>query len=84
MKIYLTTLTLVALTLYVFIKCIYKYASVNDQVEDSSNWKGFKKGTLYVDEHGNKISFEIEPPIDYEETQAYKDNEVWFTGMGRY
>ncbi len=25
----------------------------------------------------------IEPPIDYEETQAYKDNEVWFSGMGR-
>ena len=24
------------------------------------------------------------PPIDYEETQAYKDNEPWFTGMGRY
>lgn len=24
------------------------------------------------------------PPIDYEETRAYKDNEVWFTGMGRY
>ncbi len=26
----------------------------------------------------------VEPPIDYEETQAYKENEVWFTGMGRY
>lgn len=25
----------------------------------------------------------VEAPIDYEETQAYKDNEVWFTGMGR-
>ena len=25
----------------------------------------------------------VEPPIDYEETQAYKDNEPWFTGMGR-
>ncbi len=24
------------------------------------------------------------PPIDYEETQAYKDNEVWFSGMGRF
>ena len=23
------------------------------------------------------------PPIDYEETQAYKDNEPWFSGMGR-
>ncbi len=25
----------------------------------------------------------VEPPIDYEETQAYKENEVWFSGMGR-
>ena len=25
----------------------------------------------------------VELPIDYENTQAYKDNEVWFTGMGR-
>ncbi|MEB8093164.1 hypothetical protein [Mammaliicoccus lentus] len=25
----------------------------------------------------------IEPPIDYEETQSYKDNEPWFSGMGR-
>lgn len=23
----------------------------------------------------------VEPPIDYEETQAYKDNEVWFSGI---
>ena len=80
---YLITLILSALTLYTFIKRTYKYASVNDEVEDSSNWKGLKKGTLYVDEQGNKISFEIEPPIDYENTQAYKDNEPWFSGMGR-
>lgn len=26
----------------------------------------------------------VEPPIDYEETQAYKDNEVWFSGVGRH
>ncbi len=26
----------------------------------------------------------VEAPIDYEETQAYKENEVWFSGMGRY
>lgn len=25
----------------------------------------------------------VEPPIDYENTQSYKDNEVWFSGMGR-
>lgn len=26
---------------------------------------------------------EVEAPLDYEDTQAYKDNEPWFTGMGR-
>ena len=26
----------------------------------------------------------VEPPIDYESTQSYKDNEVWFSGVGRY
>lgn len=25
----------------------------------------------------------VEAPIDYEDTQAYKDNEPWFIGMGR-
>ena len=25
----------------------------------------------------------VEPPIDYESTQAYKNNEPWFSGMGR-
>ncbi|WP_436888098.1 hypothetical protein [Mammaliicoccus sciuri] len=25
----------------------------------------------------------VEPPIDYEDTQTYKDNEPWFSGMGR-
>ncbi|WP_353462693.1 hypothetical protein PYH58_11940 [Mammaliicoccus sciuri] len=29
------------------------------------------------------VQDEVEVPIDYEETQAYKDNEPWFTGMGR-
>ena len=30
------------------------------------------------------VNDEVEaPPIDYESTQAYKDNEQWFTGMGR-
>lgn len=26
----------------------------------------------------------VEPPIDYEDTQAYKDNEPWFSGVGRH
>ena len=52
---YLITLTLAVLTLYVFIKRTYKYASVEDQVEA--------------------------PPIDFEETRGFKDNEVWFTGI---
>lgn len=82
MKLYLITLTLSLIALYTFIKRSYKYASVQDEVEDSSNWKGLKKGTLYVDEQGNKISFEIEPPIDYE-SDKYKESEAWFTGIGR-
>ena len=24
------------------------------------------------------------PPIDYEETRGFKDNEIWFSGVGRY
>ena len=54
---YLITLSLVALTLYAFIKRTYKYASVND---------------------------EVEAPIDFEETREYKENEIWFSGVGRY
>ena len=30
------------------------------------------------------VEDEVEAPIDYESTQAYKDNEPWFSGMGRY
>ncbi|WP_239740546.1 MULTISPECIES: hypothetical protein [unclassified Mammaliicoccus] len=26
---------------------------------------------------------DMSAPIDYEDTQAYKDNEPWFSGMGR-
>ena len=52
---YLITLSLATLTLYVFIKRTYNYASVNDEVEA--------------------------PPIDFEETRGFKDNEVWFTGI---
>lgn len=29
------------------------------------------------------VNDEVEAPIDYESTQAYKDNETWFSGMGR-
>lgn len=29
------------------------------------------------------VQDEVEPPIDCEDTQGYKDNEPWFTGMGR-
>ena len=56
MKLYLITLTLSLIALFIFIKRTYKYSSVQDTVE---------------------------PPIDYESTQAYKNNEPWFSGMGR-
>ena len=51
----LITLSLAILTLYAFIKRLYKHASVGDQVDT--------------------------PPIDFEETRGFKDNEVWFTGI---
>ena len=53
----LITLLLSTIALYAFVKCTYKYASVED---------------------------EVEAPIDYESTQSYKDNEVWFSGVGRH
>ena len=56
MKLYLITLTLSLIALFIFIKRTYKYSSVQDTVE---------------------------PPIDYDSTRSYKDNEVWFSGMGR-
>lgn len=31
----------------------------------------------------SSVQDNIDAPIDYESTQAYKDNEPWFTGMGR-
>ena len=52
---YLIILTLAVLTLYVFIKRTYKYASVGDQVDT--------------------------PPIDFEETRGFKENESWFSGI---
>ena len=55
MKLYLITLTISIIALYVFIKRIYKYASVGDQVDT--------------------------PPIDYEDTREYKENEYWFSGI---
>lgn len=27
---------------------------------------------------------DMSAPIDYEDTQAYKDNEPWFSGVGRH
>ena len=31
------------------------------------------------------VNDEVEaPPIDFEETREYKENEIWFSGVGRY
>ena len=27
------------------------------------------------------VQDEVEPPIDYEETQSYKESEYWFSGI---
>ena len=29
------------------------------------------------------VNDEVDAPIDYESTQAYKESESWFSGMGR-
>ncbi|WP_239760806.1 hypothetical protein [Mammaliicoccus sp. J-M39] len=93
---YLITLTLAALTLYAFIKRTYKYASVNDEVDQvgigewtnkSSKMPKIKAGDIvehrYTPENGieNRI-LRTEAPIDYESDQ-YKEAETWFSGMGR-
>lgn len=94
---YLITLSLAALTLYVFIKRTYKYATVQDEVDqvgigkwtnNPSEIPELQAGDIvehsYTPENGIESRIlRTEPPIDYENTQAYKDNEVWFSGMGR-
>lgn len=70
----LITLLLSTIALFIYVKRSYKYASVQDEVE-------YDPEGIYRHYHIKKGPI---PPIDYEETQAYKDNEVWFTGMGRY
>ena len=29
------------------------------------------------------VEDQVEAPIDYQETREYKENEIWFSGMGR-
>lgn len=79
MKIYLVTLTISLLALYTFIKRSYKYASVQDEVEAPNR----KQGDVYKDKSGNQVMLTSQAPLDYEDTQAYKDNEQWFSGIGR-
>lgn len=74
MKFYLITLTISLIALCAFIKRSYKYASVQDEVE-------YDPDGIYRHYHIKKGPI---PPIDYEDTQAYKDNEPWFTGVGRH
>ncbi len=100
MKLYLITLTISLIALYTFIKRSYKYASVQDEVEKKevglNEWGSFRDdmpklqaGDVIEHRYTPENGFEsrvlrTEPPIDYEDTQSYKDNEPWFTGMGRY
>ena len=32
----------------------------------------------------SSVQDSIDAPIDYENTQSYKDSEMWFSGVGRY
>lgn len=83
MKFYLITLTISLLALYTFIKRSYTYASVKDEVDAPNSFQGLKQGDVYKDKNGNQVMLTSQAPLDYEDTQAYKDNEVWFSGMGR-
>ncbi|QRN90252.1 hypothetical protein JRU67_09270 [Mammaliicoccus sciuri] len=74
MKFYLITLTISLIALYTFIKRLYKNAGAQDEVE-------YDPYGIYRHYHIKKGPI---PPIDYEDTQAYKDNEVWFSGVGRH
>ncbi|WP_436883928.1 hypothetical protein [Mammaliicoccus sciuri] len=80
---YVITLTISFIAIYTFIKRSYKYATVQDEVEASNSFQGLKQGDVYKDKNGNQIMLTSQAPLDYEDTQAYKDNETWFTGMGR-
>ncbi len=81
MKLYLITLAISLIALYTFIKRSYKYASVQDEVEAPIDYESDK---YKVSNSGRRIvQYKEVIPIDYEDTQAYKDNEPWFTGMGR-
>ena len=32
----------------------------------------------------SSVQDSIDAPIDYEVTREYKENEIWFSGVGRY
>ena len=32
----------------------------------------------------SSVQDSIDAPIDYENTQSYRDSEMWFSGVGRY
>lgn len=78
----LIILLLSTLALFIYVKRSYKYASVNDTVEPPNSMKGLKQGDVYKDKSGNQIMLTSQAPLDYE-SDKYKDNEVWFSGMGR-
>jgi len=51
-------------------------------------YKAFTKGVMASEQNKQYYKYAtipdtVEPPIDYEDTKAYKDNEPWFSGMGR-
>ncbi|MES3695969.1 hypothetical protein ABFP08_12425 [Mammaliicoccus sciuri] len=84
MKLYLITLAISLIALYTFIKRSYTYASVQDEVEATNSMRVLKQGDVYKDKSGNQVMLTSQAPLDYEDTQAYKDNESWFTGVGRH
>lgn len=82
MKLISITLSISVIALYAYINRSYKYASVEDQVDASNSMRGLKQGDVYEDKNGNQVMLTSQAPLDYESDQ-YKENEAWFSGMGR-
>lgn len=45
--------------------------------------RSYKYATVQDSIDVESYASDMSAPLDYEDTQAYKDNEPWFTGMGR-
>lgn len=50
----------------VFIKKSYKYATIQDSVDNSNDYSKLKQGYIYKDKNNNQIMLTKKAPLDYE------------------